>query len=153
MMARAHARRETSAGGVVARRCGSDVRYLLIRDGHGNWGFPKGHLDAGERPTEAARREIGEETGLTDLARLATLGRIDWHFRHRGRLIHKFCHFFLYLSAEGAPVPQGEEGISACVWLPFAEAHERLTHANAREILRAARDRVEAGALDAAGSV
>jgi 8-oxo-dGTP pyrophosphatase MutT (NUDIX family) len=148
MMPRARAKRETSAGGVVARRSGIDVRYLLIRDGHGNWGFPKGHLDAGERPDDAARREIGEETGLTDLAQLAPLGCIDWHFRHRGRLIHKYCHFFLFASGDGTPTPQGEEGISACVWLSYGDAHERLTHANARRILDAAHERVEAGALD-----
>jgi len=133
----------------VARRSGTDVRYLLIRDGHGNWGFPKGHLDGGERPDEAARREIGEETGLTDLAQLDTLGCIDWHFRHRGRLIHKYCHFFLFVSGEGTPAPQGEEGISACVWLSYPDALARLTHANARSVLEAAHERVEAGALDA----
>lgn len=149
-MARERAKRETSAGGVVARRVGSAIHYLLICDGHQNWGFPKGHLDNGERPEDAAVREISEETGLTDLTRLDQLGRIDWRFRHRGRLIHKFCHFFLFVSADGHPTPQGEEGITACVWMPYDDASQRLTHDNARRILEAAHARVMAGALDAA---
>src|SRR5260370_1263792 len=56
------AQRETSAGGVVFRR-GPDgqVRFLLIRDSYKNWGFPKGHLEPGEPPADAARREVTEE--------------------------------------------------------------------------------------------
>jgi 8-oxo-dGTP pyrophosphatase MutT (NUDIX family) len=56
---------EVSAGGIVFRRA-PDLSpiYLLIRDSYDNWGFPKGHLENGESPAEAALRETGEETGL-----------------------------------------------------------------------------------------
>jgi 8-oxo-dGTP pyrophosphatase MutT (NUDIX family) len=137
---------------VVVRQAADGARYLLIRDGHRNWGFPKGHLSDGEGPEEAARREIAEETGLDRLVLRDALGRIDWYFRFRGSLIHKFCHFFLFSSDVGDPAPQGEEGISACEWLPFAEAEARLTHDNARRVLRAARLVVEGGAPDATSS-
>jgi 8-oxo-dGTP pyrophosphatase MutT (NUDIX family) len=143
-----HAKREVSAGGVVVRRDGDGVRYLLIRDGHRNWGFPKGHLDGAETPEDAARREIAEETGLDTLALHEALGQIDWYFRHRGRLIHKYCHFFLFSSPDGDPTPQDEEGISACVWLPFDVANARLTHDNSRRMLVAAQALIADGALD-----
>jgi 8-oxo-dGTP pyrophosphatase MutT (NUDIX family) len=152
-MARERARRETSAGGVVARRGPDGIQYLLIQDGHRNWGFPKGHLDPGEGPETAATREVGEETGLTALTLLEPLGRIDWYFRHDGRLIHKFCHFFLFSCDTGEACPQGEEGITACEWLSFGEADRRITHANARRVLRAARARVDEGALDSVDPV
>ncbi len=62
------AQRETSAGGVVFRRPPDGApRFLLIRDSYRNWGFPKGHLEPGEPPADAARREVAEETGLNDL--------------------------------------------------------------------------------------
>ena len=134
-------RRETSAGGVVVR-CGAEgLTYLLIHDTHGNWGFPKGHLDPGEGPEEAARREVCEEVGLTALVLHAPLGIIDWHFRFRGRRIHKFCHFFLFESAHGDPVPQTEEGITSCRWCVYDDARRRLRFANARAMLRAAHER------------
>jgi 8-oxo-dGTP pyrophosphatase MutT (NUDIX family) len=147
-VAHERAKRETSAGGVVVRRTVDGVVYLLIHDGHRNWGFPKGHLDRGEGPAEAARREVAEETGLTGLALHDDLGPIDWYFRHHGRLIHKFCHFFLFSSESGEPVPQGDEGIAACTWLAFDEARARLTHENSRRILEAAEARVGAGLGD-----
>ena len=39
-------------------------RYLLVRSNEGFWGFPKGHVEAGETERETAAREIREETGL-----------------------------------------------------------------------------------------
>ncbi|MDH3495474.1 MAG: NUDIX hydrolase [Gemmatimonadota bacterium] len=147
-MKRQRARRETSAGGVVVRRLDGAVRYLLIHDGHRNWGFPKGHVDAGESPADAARREVGEETGLGELVLHEPLGCIDWYFRHRGRVIHKYCHFFLFTSPGGDPTPQADEGIVACVWLDFEAATRRLSHANSRRILAAARDSVVNGTAD-----
>lgn len=131
----------------MVRRTPEGMCYLLIRDGHGNWGFPKGHLDQGEGPEEAARREIGEETGLDGLVLHHGLGRIDWRFRHRGQVIHKFCHFFLFSSEAGEPTPQAEEGISACVWLSFPDAEARITHENARRVLQAAHALIADGAL------
>lgn len=131
------ARREVSAGGVVFRRREEGIHFLLIRDPYENWGLPKGHLEPGETPEEAALREVREETGLKELRLVANLPSIDWYFRHRDRLIHKFCHFFLMESPRGKPTPQLDEGISACVWLPEGEALTTITYDNAREVLRA----------------
>jgi 8-oxo-dGTP pyrophosphatase MutT (NUDIX family) len=133
------ARRETSAGGVVFRR-GPDgvVRYLLIRDSYENWGFPKGHVEGGEPPAEAARREVSEETGLNTLELRGPVDVIDWYFRFRGRTIHKYCHFFLFESADGEPVPQVEEGITACLWQPIDEARTTISYDNARDVLERA---------------
>ncbi|HLZ44491.1 MAG TPA: NUDIX domain-containing protein [Gemmatimonadales bacterium] len=133
------AQRETSAGGVVFRR-GPDgqVRFLLIRDSYQNWGFPKGHLEMAEPPADAARREVSEETGLQDLLLHGPIKVIDWYFRFRGKTIHKYCHFFLFESRRGDPVPEAAEGITECVWRQFDEARETVSYANAREVLQQA---------------
>lgn len=144
------AQRETSAGGVVFRRGegGGGPQYLLIFDQHGNWGFPKGHVESGEQPVDAGRREVREEAGLDGLVQHASLGTIHWFFQHRGRLIHKYCHFFLFESPAGTPLPQTEEGITACGWYPGDQALATLTHQNAREVLVGAIERVQALCAD-----
>jgi 8-oxo-dGTP pyrophosphatase MutT (NUDIX family) len=143
--ARRPVRLETSAGGVVFRRAGDQPLFLLIRDPYENWGLPKGHLEAGETPEQAALREVGEETGIERLELRAPLGTIDWFFREGPDLIHKYCHFFLMETDAEATRPQLEEGISECLWLPLDDALRTLTYDNARSVLDAAGRRVDGG--------
>ena len=136
-------RREDSAGGVVIRRTSDGTSFLLIRDPYHNWGLPKGHVEAGETPEAAARREVAEETGLADLELVDDVATIDWYFQDRQDRVHKFCRFFLFASPTGEARPELREGISECVWLPFEEAIERITYDNAREVLREAGRRLQ----------
>jgi ADP-ribose pyrophosphatase YjhB (NUDIX family) len=138
-MKRENAKEETSAGGVVYRIVDGAPLYLLIRDSYRNWGFPKGHVEEGELPDGAALREVSEETCLSDLAVRGLIETIDWHFRFRGKLIHKVCHFYLMETGETSTSPQRTEGITACRWLPFDAAEDLISYANAREVLRKAR--------------
>jgi 8-oxo-dGTP pyrophosphatase MutT (NUDIX family) len=142
-MGRRRAELEVSAGGIVFRR-ESDGRivYLLIRDSYGNWGFPKGHLEEAESPADAATRETAEETGLDRLVLQGPIRVIDWHFRFRGRHIHKYCHFFLFESPSGQACPQAEEGITDCRWRPLDEALALLSYDNARGVLKRAGEMV-----------
>ncbi|MGQ0836456.1 MAG: NUDIX domain-containing protein [Gammaproteobacteria bacterium] len=55
-----------SAGVVVVRRAPSGWCFLLLR-AYRNWDFPKGLVETGEQPLDAARREVTEETLIEDL--------------------------------------------------------------------------------------
>jgi dATP pyrophosphohydrolase len=48
----------------------------------GSWETVHGHIEAGERPAEAAVRELEEETGLTPL-RMYNLSRVESFYQHR----------------------------------------------------------------------
>ncbi len=63
-----------SCGAVLVRRTDNGWLTLMLR-AYRNWDFPKGICEAGETPMEAALREVGEETGITDL-------NFDWGERH-----------------------------------------------------------------------
>ncbi len=55
-----------SSGAVVVRESDAGVRFLLLR-AFDHWDFPKGIVEDGEEPLQAAQREIEEETTLNDL--------------------------------------------------------------------------------------
>lgn len=112
-----------------------EALFLLIRDSYRNWGFPKGHLEAGELPADAAVREVQEETGLNELQLAGEIETIDWFFRFRGKLVHKICHFYLMRTDNTRTIPQREEGITACRWARFDEATKLVSYPNARAVL------------------
>ena len=56
-----------SCGAVLVRETESSWVTLMLR-AYRNWDFPKGLCEAGETPLQAAMREVGEETGITDLS-------------------------------------------------------------------------------------
>ena len=59
-----------SCGAVVVRKADEGWRTLMLR-AYRNWDFPKGLCEDGESPLQTAEREVGEETGITDL-------KFDW---------------------------------------------------------------------------
>jgi 8-oxo-dGTP pyrophosphatase MutT (NUDIX family) len=134
---------ETSAGGVVFRWSQGTPHVLLIRDAYQHWGLPKGHLEEDESPEAAALREVEEETGLGNLLLGPLLRTIDWYFRSSRGVIHKYCHFYLIEAPTGEAVPQADEGITECRWLPLREAVARISYRNAREVLHVAADELK----------
>ena len=55
---------EKSCGAVVFTRMNNEIKYLLIRNLTGIYGFPKGHVEQGETEEQTALREVFEEVGL-----------------------------------------------------------------------------------------
>jgi 8-oxo-dGTP pyrophosphatase MutT (NUDIX family) len=148
-MTKGKARIEHSSGGVVTRRTNGNVYLLLIRDPYDKWGLPKGHVEEGESSLEAALREVREETGLKHLDPGPSLGTIDWYFRLKGDLVHKFCDYFLMASSNGEVVPEVSEGITECRWLSVEEAITTVAYDNAREVVERAADVLKSGDVDA----
>ena len=55
---------EKSCGAVIFTRMNNEIKYLLIRNLAGIYGFPKGHAEQGETEEQTALREVFEEVGL-----------------------------------------------------------------------------------------
>jgi bis(5'-nucleosidyl)-tetraphosphatase len=124
---------ETSAGAVVFYR-GEQIEYLLLLSTY--WGFPKGHIEAGEDERTTARREVREETGL-QVTLLDDFRQVDaYTFSHRGTIVQKQSVYFLGQARDRNSRLSWEH--SDMVWLPFDDALARLNYEGGRAILRAA---------------
>lgn len=128
---------EKSCGAVVFVRNNGELRYLLIRNLAGAYGFPKGHMEPGETELETARREIMEETGLK-VAFVPGFRREDRYFLAQ-KTVSRHIVYFLAESLGGEyTFPPGE--ISGGGLFSFAEAEEMLQFEGVRRILQDANE-------------
>ena len=140
---RSQAVEETSAGGLVVdfSSPGREVAVIarINRAGRLEWCLPKGHLEAGETPAQAAHREVAEETGIEGKV-IAPLGSVDYWFSAAGFRIHKVVHHFLLRAVGGELTVENDPDHEAVAaeWVPYADLGERLSFANERRIALAA---------------
>jgi len=131
--------REFSAGGVVVR--GEEVVVIVptrrAADGSRVLALPKGHVDPGETPVQAAQREVREETGV--LAEpVRELGATRYWYRRGGRTIGKEVEFFLF-EHRGGDIADHDDEVEDVRWITLESAERELSHAAEREMIVLAR--------------
>jgi 8-oxo-dGTP pyrophosphatase MutT (NUDIX family) len=128
---------EFSAGGLVVDLAGEIPRGALIArtDRHGKllWSLPKGHIEPGETPEQAAVREVEEETGIAGVI-LAELGTIDFWFVADGRRIHKTVQHFL-MRATGGELSDADIEVTEVAWVPLPEIARQLAYPDERGLV------------------
>ncbi|MFN3975588.1 MAG: NUDIX hydrolase [Aquificaceae bacterium] len=129
---------EFSAGGVLLK----DGEVLLIRNPSDVWTFPKGLLEAGEGPEEAAIREVFEETGVRGKI-LAPIGEIRYWYMREGRRVRKKVLFYLMEYMEGEPKPSWE--VKDAKFFTLEEAKRLLKYKGDREIFKKALEMLHSG--------
>jgi 8-oxo-dGTP pyrophosphatase MutT (NUDIX family) len=127
--------REFSAGGVVVR--GEEVVVIVptrrAADGSRVLALPKGHIDPGETPVQAAAREVLEETGIV-AEPVTELGETRYWYRRDGRTIGKSVSFFLFRHAGGDTADHDDE-VEEVRWMPLEQAERELSHAAERDMV------------------
>jgi len=119
----------------------------MIVDSYGKRAFPKGHVRRGETLAEAAAREVCEELGVCELRLIKRLGTNDIWFRdrfvHKGYLIHKYIHYYLFQAKPHARIAVGKapkkgERVRAAAWVPMDQVLERSSYENMEPIVHRA---------------
>jgi predicted NUDIX family NTP pyrophosphohydrolase len=149
-------RRNTSAGLLLFKRSGNSLRFFLAHPGgpfwrkHDDhaWTIPKGLVEQGEEPLDAAQREFREETGIEPSGPFIPLGAVK---QRSGKTVHAWAWEgdadpSAIVSNEGRTEwPRGSgrwityPEIDRCGWFDPDEARRRLILAQAELI-----DRLEA---------
>ncbi|EYF08561.1 NUDIX hydrolase [Chondromyces apiculatus] len=132
-----------SAGGIVVRRHGGRTEIALAREGDfPHYVLPKGGVEEGESPQQAALREIAEEAGLDELTLLGELGT-------RGRLTFNrkrwvTVHYYAYLAEhEGGLPTDSRRHYHPATWFPIDQLPE-MFWPEQRELVQASRETIEA---------
>jgi len=124
-----------AAGCVVFTSCNAHLCVLIILDQYGQWTFPKGHLEPGERAPDAAIREVFEETGITGQLG-AFIDTIHYDvINKRGETVRKQVDFFVMTTTQTTLTLQAEEGIQAYQWLSPVDALTHIGYAQHKAIL------------------
>jgi 8-oxo-dGTP pyrophosphatase MutT (NUDIX family) len=117
-----------SAGGVVIN---SQGKVLVVNQNGATWSLPKGHVDPGEEPLAAAIREVMEESGITELQLLQTLGAYGRYKlglnTGEDKQEWKVLLFFLFKTGQNELKPRDPHNPEAR-WVHPDEVEALLTH-------------------------
>ncbi|MEZ5120251.1 MAG: NUDIX domain-containing protein [Solirubrobacterales bacterium] len=133
---------EFSAGGVVVRGAETIVIVPTRRAANGRavLALPKGHVDPGETPPQAATREVREEAGV-EAELVEKLGDVRYWYQRSGMRIAKVVSFYLFDYRAGDPADHDAE-VEVARWVPLEQAARELSYRGEREMVRRALQRV-----------
>jgi 8-oxo-dGTP pyrophosphatase MutT (NUDIX family) len=163
--------REISAGGVVLRRISGVWHVALIEPQKEDastqtaakisrkrtravLALPKGLVDPGEKPQEAAVREVREETGVV-VEPVTKLDDNKYVYVRKwgdGKRVFKIVSFYLmrYVSGEIDDIAADMRiEVKRALWVPLADAPKQLAYSNERKVVRQAKEHLEAHGLPA----
>jgi 8-oxo-dGTP pyrophosphatase MutT (NUDIX family) len=141
--------REFSAGGVLVRTLRGRPMVAAIRPRgkpEGMWALPKGGIDPGESPEQAALREVREETGVEGRL-VEKLGDVRYVYTWHGVRIFKVVSFYLLRASRGRIDELDERmriEVAEARWLPLADASRLLAYRGEREMARLAWEKMSA---------
>lgn len=135
--------REPTAGGIVFRRDKEGgVEILLIQDSKDRWTIPKGHIEEGETAQETAKREIGEEAGLTDTEVLGWLGKIHFRYRRLDKLVLMTTQIYLVRAIGDSNAIKKEEWMNGIKWFKFNDALDAIEYEDIGKLMLMAMKRI-----------
>ena len=129
-----------AAGGVVLLK----KKILLVKNKKGDstedrspwWGYPKGHLEEGEKPVDAAVREVFEETGFEVKAKKnKPIAESRYEISRAGKKVQKTVWFYEMEVIEPFKNEPDEE-IEEIALVDFESALDLLTHEEDKKILK-----------------
>lgn len=135
--------REPTAGGIIFRHGAEGaIEILLIQDAKDRWTIPKGHIEPGETAVQTARREIGEEAGLTNVEMHGWLGKIHFRYRRADRLVLMTTQIYLVKALGDTTAIKKEEWMNGIKWFKFNDALDEIEYEDIAKLILKAKTRI-----------
>ena len=132
-------REEISCGAVLYTRVEGEIKYLIIKQRGGHYGFPKGHMEGNETEYETARREVKEEVGITVTDFVEGFRTSDEYILPHKRCTKKRVILFLAEYTDQRIVIQKKELFGASLY-SYDEAMKLLSFDGSRRMLSEAHE-------------
>ncbi|MCZ2355396.1 MAG: NUDIX domain-containing protein [Bacteroidia bacterium] len=125
-----------AAGGKVF----SPEGLVLVIKRFGNWDLPKGKIEIGEMPNEAAVREVREETGLNEVViieKLTPIYHLYQNYHEQNSWVIKKTHWFkMFAPTPNQLVPQIIESIEEAKWVSINELSKLSTYKSLEKLFK-----------------
>jgi 8-oxo-dGTP diphosphatase len=118
-----------AAGGIVLRQEATPLIAVVRLRKRNEWVLPKGKLNNGETPRDAAAREVLEETGH-DVTVHEFLGTLAYETGRQSKIVH-----YWRMETSGEQTHELMHDVRAVAWLPLDAAVERLSRGYERAFL------------------
>jgi 8-oxo-dGTP pyrophosphatase MutT (NUDIX family) len=129
---------EHSFGVIPVYQKGGQTYFLIIQHNAGHWAFPKGRAEKGETELETARRELREETGITDVSISADRVFEERYTRTKWgsprQQVDKTVRYFLGMVHDPKIRLQQAE-VQDSKWVTYEEARGLITFDASRKVL------------------
>lgn len=129
-------KRIKSCGLVAYKQIEGMNYYLIIRSLNGDVGFPKGHMEIGESELQTAIRELKEETGIEVEVVSGFRHQIEYPLILNKNVIKQSVYFLGKCTSTNIVCQENE--IAEADFVSYENAHEILTFAETKSILREA---------------
>ena len=137
---------EKSVGAIVFHVAGNKIKFLLIKYRNGHWEFPRGHVENNETESDTMKREIKEETNITQLRVIDGFREVmSFSYKAHGQelvkrkkdnsciYVHKKVVLYLVQTETiGVTISHEHQSFQ---WVTYHDAISQLTYQNARTIL------------------
>ncbi len=135
---------ETSVGAFIYKIEKKEILFLLVySERNKEWGFPKGHIEPNETEIETAKREIKEETGITNLTFVKDFRCCDTYkikgtlSSTKNRIIDKNVIYYLANTEDDFKGSVDEE-IGQHKWLKYEDCIKYLKYEKQKELIKKA---------------
>ena len=132
---------EERSAGVILFNKTEGIQFLILKYPSGHWDFVKGNIEEGEKEKETVRRELFEETGISNLEIHQGFNeKVEYNYYKKNNKVHKIVSYYL------AETNQKEVKLSYehldYKWSDYEDLMKSITFENSREVLKKGNERI-----------